>query len=75
MVCRIHLPIFAVRLIFPNIQAAYTLKGWLYVLLGKGYKSALYLWGKRLKSGEFNQCLTKLRSKPFSVCTILLSYN
>ena len=33
---------------FPNIQAAYTLKGWLYVLLGKGYKSALYLWGKSL---------------------------
>ena len=49
MVCRIHLPIFAVWLIFPNIQAAYTLKGWLYVLLGKGYKSTLYLWGKRLQ--------------------------
>ena len=48
MVCCIHLPIFAVWLIFPNIQAAYTLKGWLYVLLGKGYKSALYLWGKSL---------------------------
>ena len=51
MVCRIHLPIIAVWLTFPNIQAAYTLKGWLYVLLGKGYKSTLYLWGKRLQSG------------------------
>ena len=41
-----HLLIFAVWLIFPNIQAAYTLKFWLYVLLGKGYKSVLYLWEK-----------------------------
>ena len=41
MVCRIHVPIFAVWLTFPNIQAAYTLKSWLYVLLAKGYKSAL----------------------------------
>ena len=41
MVCRIHVPIFAVWLTFPNIQAAYTLRSWLYVLLAKGYKSAL----------------------------------
>ena len=38
-------------LTFPNIQAAYTLKGWLYVLLAKGYKSALYIYmGKILQS-------------------------
>ena len=52
MVCRIHLAIFAVWLTFPKIQAAYRLKGWLYVLLGKGYKSALYVsMGKILQSG------------------------
>ena len=52
MVCRIHLPIFAVWLTFPNIQAAYTLKGWLYVLLAKGYKSALIVsMGKILQPG------------------------
>ena len=29
------------------------LKGWLYlhVLLGKGYKSVLYLWAKSMQSG------------------------
>ena len=47
IVCRIHLPVCLVWLFFfLNIQASYLLKGWLYVLLGKGYKSALYLWGK-----------------------------
>ena len=45
------LTIFAVWLTFPNIQAAYTLKGRLYVLLAKGYKSALYVYmGKILQS-------------------------
>ena len=52
MVCRIQLPIFALWLTFPNVQAAYTLKGWLYVLLGKGYKSALIVsMGKILQPG------------------------
>ena len=34
-------------MLFINIQAAYILKGWLFRLLGNGYKSALYLWAKK----------------------------
>ena len=52
MVCPKHLPAFLLWLLFLKYTCCFIcIEGWLYLLLGKGYKSAFYLWRKSMQSG------------------------
>ena len=56
------------------MQAAYLFKGWLYVLLGKGYKSALYLWRKNQSGYKtlFENIALQLFSLPLNCIFLFL---